>query len=337
MKTIFSGIAVLLMCAAPALAQHHGGGGRGGGFGGGGVRGGGVPGQHFGGGGWGQRPGGGFRDNSISVAWPVVISGKLISSKVISSPVISGKLISGEGYQQPGHQWQAHQQQGHYQWEHGLDRWRQQYPHGFLATSYLLPPGYQGYGYGQSIVYGGSTYVVGDDGYMYQQAMTDQTAVEPLPKVNTLPPVTSNTPPQVQSLLQVTSNVATLGAADRQQAKLADREVRTRDPHERGARADQEVIGRTRELKKDADKAGLCLGEADRSVLTMNSLVTERAAAAKAAAEKAAAEKAVAEKAAAEKKAAAEQSPAEKAPTEKAAAEKAAAEKDVVGGPFGTG
>jgi len=97
-------------------------------------------------------------------------------------------------------------------------------------------------------------------------------------------------------------------------------------------RANQEVIGRTRELKKDADKAGLCLGKADRSVLAMNSPVTERAAAERAARAELAVKRAAAEQAERTELAAAEQAVTERAAaeqaerTELAAADRAAAD-----------
>src|SRR5208337_3119235 len=263
--------------------------------------GGGVPGQHLGGGGWGHPPGG-------------VAGGHQLGGGV------PGQHLGSVG---GGHQL------GHHPWDHGLDKWRHLYRYGFLATPYLLPRGYQGYGYGQSLVYGGSTYVVGDDGYMYQQAMTDQgvvvqtggcvgqpyqvpagydatpgnvieyggatyvvcddrnmyvqaaaeqTAVEQptqvnsstlltvnelrqRPQVNQLPPLPSNVLPQVKTAVTLNVNkvvrpTAKVGPVTRKNVAL---------------RANQEVIGRTRELKKDSDKAGLCLGKADRSVLSMNS------------------------------------------------------------------
>jgi len=39
----------------------------------------------------------------------------------------------------------------------------------YYATPYLMPSGYGGYGYGDTIQYGGSTYIVGNDGNMYMQ------------------------------------------------------------------------------------------------------------------------------------------------------------------------
>jgi len=39
----------------------------------------------------------------------------------------------------------------------------------YFAMPYLLPTGYGGYGYGDYIDYGGSTYIVGNDGNMYMQ------------------------------------------------------------------------------------------------------------------------------------------------------------------------